>query len=97
MPVINVKLPGPMFTHDQKEQLIHVLTDAFVGALGEQVRPFTFVIIEEAQRNEFGIAGRPMPDPQWLIGEEYRAISEKGAETIRQWIARQAPQQAKGS
>ena len=97
MPVINVKLPGPMFTHDQKEQLIPVLTDAFVGVLGEQVRAFTFVIVEETQRNEFGIAGRPMPDPQWLIGEEYRAISEKGGQTIREWISQQTAQQGKDS
>lgn len=89
MPVINVKLPGPMFTHEQKEQLIPALTDAFVGVLGEQVRPFTFVIVEETARNEFGIAGRPMPDPQWLIGDEYKAISERGEQTIQQWLAQQ--------
>jgi len=78
-----------MFTHEQKEQLIPALTDAFVGVLGEQVRPFTFVIVEETERNEFGIAGRPMPDPQWLIGDEYKDISERGERTIQEWLARQ--------
>lgn len=92
MPVINVKLPGPMFTHEQKERLLPVLTDAFVSVLGEQVRPFTFVIVEEMQRNEFGIAGRPMPDPQWLIGDEYKAILARGEQVIQEWLRQQAEQ-----
>jgi 4-oxalocrotonate tautomerase len=58
-----------------------MLTGAFVSVLGEQVRPFTFVIIEEMQRKQFGIAGRSMPDPQWLIGDEYKAVLERREQT----------------
>ena len=66
-----------MFTHEQKEQLLSVLTDAFVSVLGKQGRPYTFVIVEETQRNEFSIVRRRMSGPQWLIGNEYKAILER--------------------
>jgi len=89
MPVINVKLPGPTFTPEQKMQLVPALTDAFVDVLGEQVRPFTFVIIEETSQNEFGIAGRPMPDPAWLISDEYKAIYQKAEQTIQDYLDQQ--------
>jgi 4-oxalocrotonate tautomerase len=89
MPVINVKLPGPFFSHDLKEQLIPALTDAFIGVVGEGSRPFTFVIVEEAQFHEFGVAGRPMPDAQWLYGDEYRAIYDKAKRFIDEWLAQQ--------
>jgi hypothetical protein len=68
-----------------------------VSVLGEQVRPFTFVIIEETQQNDFSIAGRPIADPQWLIGDEYKAILERAEQTIQEWIAQQAEQQGQGS
>jgi phenylpyruvate tautomerase PptA (4-oxalocrotonate tautomerase family) len=86
-----------MFRHEQKEQLLSVLTGAFVSVLGEQVRPFTFVIIEETQQNDFSIAGRPIADPQWPIGDEYKAILERAEQTIQEWIAQQAEQQGQGS
>jgi 4-oxalocrotonate tautomerase len=86
MPIINVKLPGPVFTAEQKLQLVSRLTDTFVDVLGEQVRPFTFVVIEETKQNEWGIAGRPMPDPQWLISDEYKSIYQKAEQTIRGFL-----------
>src|SRR2546423_257938 len=97
MPVINVKLPGPFFPHEVKQRLLPVLTDAFVGVVGEAARPFTFVIVEETQLHEFGIAGRPLPDAQWLFGDEYRAIYAKGKQYIDEWLAQQAAQQGPDS
>jgi 4-oxalocrotonate tautomerase len=97
MPVINVKLPGPLFPHEVKQRLIPALTDAFVGVLGEAARPFTFVIVEEAQLHEFGVAGRPMPDPQWLFGDEYQGIYEKGKQSMNDWLVQQTADQGRGS
>jgi phenylpyruvate tautomerase PptA (4-oxalocrotonate tautomerase family) len=87
--IINVKLTGPMFTYEQKEQLLSVLTDAFVSVLGEQVQPYTFVIGKETQGNEFSIASRSMPDLQWLVGNEYKVILRRAEQTTQEWIAQQ--------
>jgi len=78
MPIINVKfIEGVVATPDQKKELIDKLTAAFVGVLGDVVKPFTYVVIEETKMYDWGIGGRPMPDLPWLIGEEYTAIKDK--------------------
>ena len=44
-----------------------MMTETFAGVLGEVVRPFTYVVIEETKVNDWGIAGKPMPDLAWLV------------------------------
>jgi 4-oxalocrotonate tautomerase len=58
MPLIQVKLIENVFTPEQKQQIITRLTDAMVSVEGENMRPVTWVVIEEAHSGEWGIGGR---------------------------------------
>lgn len=60
MPLIQVKLIENVFTPEQKRQIITKLTDAMVSIEGENMRPVTWVVIEEARSGEWGIGGQPM-------------------------------------
>jgi 4-oxalocrotonate tautomerase len=58
--LIQVKLIENVFTSSQKEQMIKKLTDAMVSIEGENMRPVTWVVIEEVRSGELGIGGQPM-------------------------------------
>ena len=60
MPLIQVKLIENVFTAAQKKQIITKLTDAMVSIEGENMRPVTWVVIEEARSGEWGIGGQAM-------------------------------------
>jgi 4-oxalocrotonate tautomerase len=60
MPLIQVKLIENVFTPEQKKQIISKLTDAMVSIEGENMRPVTFVTIEEVRSGEWGIGGKAM-------------------------------------
>ena len=60
MPLIHVKLIEGVFSEAQKNQIIHKLTDAMVAIEGENLRPVTWVTIEEVQGGHCGIGGKPL-------------------------------------
>ena len=60
MPLIQVKLIENVFTREQKRQIISRLTDAMVSVEGENLRPVTWVVIEEVPSGEWGIGGQAM-------------------------------------
>ena len=60
MPLIQVKLIEGVFTGAQKRQMIHKLTDAMVSIEGENMRPVTWVIVEEVKSGDWGIGGKPL-------------------------------------
>jgi 4-oxalocrotonate tautomerase len=60
MPLIQVKLIEEILTPAQKKEIITSLTDAMVKIEGENMRPVTWVIIEEVRSGEWGIGGQPM-------------------------------------
>jgi 4-oxalocrotonate tautomerase len=60
MPLIQVKLIENVFTSRQKEEMIKKLTDAMVSIEGENLRPVTWVVIEDVKSGDFGIGGQPM-------------------------------------
>ncbi|MFZ0710457.1 MAG: 4-oxalocrotonate tautomerase family protein [Terrimicrobiaceae bacterium] len=60
MPLIQVKLIENVFTREQKRQIISRLTDAMVSVEGENMRPITWVVVEEVPSGEWGIGGQPM-------------------------------------
>ena len=60
MPLIQVKLIEEVFTTAQKKEIITKLTDAMVAIEGENLRPVTWVVIEEVQSGEWGIGGQAM-------------------------------------
>jgi len=60
MPLINVKLIDGVFSQTQKQQMITKLTDAMVTIEGENMRPVTWVVIEEVKSGEWGLGGKPL-------------------------------------
>lgn len=68
MPLANIRIPEAALSRAQKEEMIHKITDMFVGYFSERVRPHTMVIIEEVKNGGYGRA-----DEVYVIPEEYRA------------------------
>jgi len=60
MPLINVKLIEGVFNAEQKKQIVTRLTDAMVSIEGENMRPVTWVVVEEVQSGDWGIGGNPL-------------------------------------
>ena len=59
MPLIRVKLIEGGVTPAKKHELIRKLTDTFVNVIGEDIRPITWVIIEEVKNGDWGMGGEP--------------------------------------
>jgi 4-oxalocrotonate tautomerase len=60
MPLLNVKLIEGVFTPAQKQEMVRKLTDAMVSVEGENMRPVTWVVIEEVKSGAWGIGGNPL-------------------------------------
>lgn len=60
MPLIHVKVIEGVLTKTQKNSLIAKLTDTMVSIEGENLRPVTWVVIEEVRSGEWGIGGQPL-------------------------------------
>ena len=56
MPFANFKFPEGTLNADQKEEIIHSTTDMFAHYFGEDVRPYTMVLIEEVADGGWGRA-----------------------------------------
>ncbi len=60
MPLIQVSLIEEVFTPEQKQQIIHKLTNAMVEIEGEALRGVTWVTIQEVRSGDWGIGGQPL-------------------------------------
>jgi 4-oxalocrotonate tautomerase len=60
MPLVNVKLIEGVFTSTQKQEMIRKLTDTMVSIEGENLRPVTWVVIEEVKSGDWGVGGDPL-------------------------------------
>lgn len=60
MPFVNVKLIEGVFSSEQKSEMIAKLTDTMVSIEGENMRPVTWVVIEEVASGEWGIGGNSL-------------------------------------
>ena len=60
MPLINVKVIEGVFSDDQKTQIVKSLTEAMVAVEGENMRPVTWVVVEDVKSGSWGIAGQPL-------------------------------------
>jgi 4-oxalocrotonate tautomerase len=58
MPLIQVKLIENVFTPAQKKEIITKLTDAMVAIEGENLRPVTWVVIEDVRSGDWGVGGQ---------------------------------------
>jgi 4-oxalocrotonate tautomerase len=57
MPMVTVKLIEGVFTPEQKQEMIRKITDTMVEIEGENLRPVTWVLVEEVCSGDWGIAG----------------------------------------
>lgn len=60
MPLIQVKLVEDVFTDAQKRDIVEKLTDTMVEIEGENMRPVTWVVVEEVKSGQWGIGGNPL-------------------------------------
>jgi 4-oxalocrotonate tautomerase len=60
MPLIQVKAIEKVITDAQKRELIAKLTNAVLSVYGENLRPVTWVTIEEVKSGDWGVAGEPL-------------------------------------
>jgi 4-oxalocrotonate tautomerase len=60
MPLIQVKVIENVFTPEQKSQIITKLTDAMVSIEGENLRPYTLVLVEDVRSGDWSVGGRAM-------------------------------------
>ena len=60
MPLVNVKLVEGVFSAEQKRQIVRDLTETMVAIEGENMRPVTWVLVEEVKSGDWGIAGNPL-------------------------------------
>jgi 4-oxalocrotonate tautomerase len=60
MPLVQVKVIEGVFTEPQKREMIRKLTDAMVSIEGENMRPVTWVVVEEVTSGAWGIGGKAL-------------------------------------
>jgi 4-oxalocrotonate tautomerase len=58
--MVQVKLIEGVFTESQKREMIRKVTDAMVSIEGENMRPVTWVIIEEVKSGDWAMGGKPV-------------------------------------
>jgi len=58
MPFVNIKLIEGVFTKEQKQDMIQKVTDTMVSIEGENMRPVTWVVVEEVKSGDWGIGGK---------------------------------------
>ena len=69
MPFIQVKILEGLYTEAQKGEIIQKITDAMVSIKGENLRPITWVVVEEVKSGDWGIGGK------CLTPSDVRALS----------------------
>lgn len=60
MPLVQVKVIEGVFNDAQKRAMVRKLTDAMVAIEGENLRPVTWVVVEEVKNGYWGIGGKSM-------------------------------------
>ena len=60
MPLVNVKVIEGVFSAAQKQDMVRRLTDAMVEIECENMRPVTWVVVEEVKSGDWGIGGNPL-------------------------------------
>ena len=72
MPLLNVKMIEGVFTPTQKQEMIRKLTDTMVSIEGENLRPYTLVVLEEVKSGDWGVAGNS------LTNSDAKALAASG-------------------
>jgi 4-oxalocrotonate tautomerase len=74
MPLVTVRLIKGVFSPVQKQEMIRKLTDTMVSIEGENMRPVTWVVVEEVQSGDWGVGGKP------LTTEQVKAMAAGGVD-----------------
>lgn len=70
MPLADIKIIEGTFSEEEIEKLIKDVTDVIVSFMGENLRSYTLVVVQEVKSGSWGVGGQ-------AIGlEEVRAIQE---------------------
>ena len=57
MPMVTVNVIEGVFTPQQKQEMIRKITETMVEIEGENLRPVTWVLVQEVRSGDWGIAG----------------------------------------
>lgn len=60
MPLIQVRVIEGVFPAHQKGEIIRRLTETMVSIEGENLRPVTWVVVEEVKSGDWGIGGKAL-------------------------------------
>jgi 4-oxalocrotonate tautomerase len=60
MPIVNIRVIEDVFTRAEKEEMLTSVTDALVAIEGENIRPYTVVVIEEVRSGDYAVGGQPL-------------------------------------
>ena len=60
MPLVDIQLIKGVFTPEQKATMISKVTDAMVQVEGENMRPVTWVRVQEIEDGQWAIGGNPL-------------------------------------
>ena len=58
MPLVTIDVIKNVFTPDQKQALIEKVTEAMIAVEGENMRPVTWVRIQEVEGGDWAIGGK---------------------------------------
>ena len=61
-----------VFTPTQKQEMIRKLTDTMVSIEGENLRPYTLVVLDEVKSGDWGVGGSS------LTNSEVKALAANG-------------------
>ena len=60
MPIIDVKVMEGVLSAEEKRRIARGITDVFADAVGEPVRPVTWVVIQDVASGEWTMGGDPV-------------------------------------
>lgn len=72
MPLVEIRGVEGYLSLEQKQELIEKVTDAVVSVEGENVRPVTWVIVEDVASGQWGVGGEP------ITTERFKRIAAGG-------------------
>lgn len=69
MPIVRITLMGDVLSTEQKRQLVRNVTDGIAAVIGENLRPYTIISIDEARSGDLALGGH------CLTSDDIRAIA----------------------
>lgn len=73
MPLVRITLVGDVLSIEQKRELIGKVTDGVASVMGENLRPYTVVSIDEAKDGDLAFGG------QTVTAADIRALAAGAA------------------